>query len=252
MRYLFGFVCVCALGAMPLIGCSDEEGDGGSGGTAGTGGTNTTTVAGVITKFDPEQGSREALEGVEICETDTDNCVLTDASGAATLEVPTNQETSVTLAKEGFAQYLVPLVASEATIPIPFGMATEQRIEDMHGLVMSPYPMEGTGDIAISVPAGDAFAGATFDLGAIAGQVFYYDDQGNWNAEFTSTTDYSVGPWGGFTEVSPGEVQVEVGGTAGNCERLAVSGWPGGVANSVRMPVREGYVTTIQITCDAP
>jgi hypothetical protein len=249
---------------MPLIGCSDENGDGGTGGTAGAGGTAgdggtggtggvaTTTISGVITGFDPEMGPLGALEGVEICETDTENCVLTDASGAATLEVPTDQETSVTLVKEGFAQYLVPLVASEATIPIPFGMATEQRIEDMHGLVMSPYPMDGTGDIAISVAGGEAFAGATFDLGATAGQVFYYDDDGNWNADFTETTDYAVGPWGGFTEVSPGEVQVEIGGTAQNCERFAVSGWPGDVANSVRMPVREGYLSSIQISCDAP
>ena len=38
MRYLFGFLCVCALGVMPLVGCSETGGDGGSGGTAGSGG----------------------------------------------------------------------------------------------------------------------------------------------------------------------------------------------------------------------
>ena len=38
MRYLFGFLCVCALGAMPLVGCSETTGDGGSGGAAGDGG----------------------------------------------------------------------------------------------------------------------------------------------------------------------------------------------------------------------
>jgi hypothetical protein len=36
MRYLFGFLCVCALGLMPLVGCSETAGDGGSGGTGGT------------------------------------------------------------------------------------------------------------------------------------------------------------------------------------------------------------------------
>jgi hypothetical protein len=39
MRYLFGFLCVCALGLMPLVGCSETAGDGGSGGTAGDGGS---------------------------------------------------------------------------------------------------------------------------------------------------------------------------------------------------------------------
>jgi len=41
MRYVFGFLCVCALGVMPLVGCSETTGDGGSsgsGGSAGTGG----------------------------------------------------------------------------------------------------------------------------------------------------------------------------------------------------------------------
>lgn len=39
VRYLFGFLCVCALGLMPVIGCSERTGDSGSGGDAGSGGT---------------------------------------------------------------------------------------------------------------------------------------------------------------------------------------------------------------------
>ena len=39
MRYLFGFVCACALGVSPLSGCSETGGDGGNGGSGGTGGT---------------------------------------------------------------------------------------------------------------------------------------------------------------------------------------------------------------------
>jgi len=39
MRYLFGFLCVCALGVMPLVGCGETAGTGGSGGSAGSGGT---------------------------------------------------------------------------------------------------------------------------------------------------------------------------------------------------------------------
>ena len=38
MHYLFGFLCVCALGVMPLVGCGETTGDGGSGGSAGSGG----------------------------------------------------------------------------------------------------------------------------------------------------------------------------------------------------------------------
>jgi hypothetical protein len=39
MRYLFKFICVCGLGAVLLVGCSEGGGKGGSGGSAGSGGT---------------------------------------------------------------------------------------------------------------------------------------------------------------------------------------------------------------------
>ena len=42
MRYLFGFMCVLALGVMPLVGCGENGGEGGTGGTAGMGGTGGT------------------------------------------------------------------------------------------------------------------------------------------------------------------------------------------------------------------
>jgi len=252
MRYLFELLCVAGIGLVPLVGCGETGGSGGTSGTGGSGGIDTTSISTIISGWDPLQGPLGALEGVEICETDTTNCAMTDAEGAATVQVPVDQETSFTMAKEGFAQYLLPVVVSAAPAPIPFSMATEQRIKDMHALVMSPFPMEGTGDVVIAMPRGSAFAGATFDLGDSSGKVFYYDDQGNWNAAFTETTTYGGGPWGGFTEVSPGEVQVEIGGTAQGCERLSISGWPGDVANSVRMPVREGYQSQIQVSCDAP
>jgi hypothetical protein len=39
MRYLFGFLCVCALGMIAPVGCGESgSGDGGAGGTAGSGG----------------------------------------------------------------------------------------------------------------------------------------------------------------------------------------------------------------------
>jgi len=45
MRYLFGFVCVCALGFLPVVGCGDNNGGGGSGGSGGTAGTGGNGVA---------------------------------------------------------------------------------------------------------------------------------------------------------------------------------------------------------------
>jgi len=63
MRYLFGFLCVCALGVMPLVGCSETTGDGGGGGSAGTGGVGgdggsggTGGTGGTAARFDPLEG----------------------------------------------------------------------------------------------------------------------------------------------------------------------------------------------------
>ena len=91
MRYLFGFLCVCALGVMPLMGCSETSGDGGSGGSAGTGGTggaNTTPVTVNITGWDPVGGSLAPLEDVDFCHVGTDYCVTSDSEGDGDAAAP--------------------------------------------------------------------------------------------------------------------------------------------------------------------
>ncbi|MDH3200583.1 MAG: hypothetical protein OEM15_06790 [Myxococcales bacterium] len=75
MRYLFGFVCVCALGLMPLVGCGETAGAGGSGGTAGTGGAGGSAVA---------VCGNGSVEGDEACDdmgesaTCDDDCTLAE------------------------------------------------------------------------------------------------------------------------------------------------------------------------------
>jgi hypothetical protein len=39
MHHLLGFICVCALGALPLAGCGDGTDSGGMAGDGGSGGT---------------------------------------------------------------------------------------------------------------------------------------------------------------------------------------------------------------------
>jgi hypothetical protein len=101
MRYFSGFLGAVALSVVSLIGCGDESGTAGSGGAGGTGGVSTMARIAVIRGWNPQQSFTELLEGVEICETDTDHCVLTNAEGRATLQVPIDQEFSFTLEKEG-------------------------------------------------------------------------------------------------------------------------------------------------------
>ena len=63
------------------------------------------------------------LEGVEVCETDTDNCAVTNKSGTATIDLPANQEISYTFEKEGYGPYLV-------------GDVTDETFEGTHGVAM--------------------------------------------------------------------------------------------------------------------
>ena len=255
MRYLLAVMCVCALGAIPLIGCGENGGEGGSGGTAGTGGMGgaggtggaiTTAVTALVTGYDPAQGGfLGPLEGVELCIVETGDCLLTNAEGSVTTEAPVGEEISVTFEKEGYMPYLIPFVVPEAPATFTLGMGSLSRFEFLYGLVMSPYPPEGTGSIVIT--ADPPIAGVTFALSDATAKAFYYDEEGNWDADLTETTSWG---WGGFTEVSPGEVQVEIGGAAQGCTSTA--GWPGDAENTFMMPIRAGYNNQISVVCNAP
>ena len=80
MRYLFGCLCVLALGVMPLVGCGEDTGAGGGGGSAGSGGS----------------GGTDLCEGVE-CEDDGNQCTEDVCSPAdGTCGVPVENGTVCT------------------------------------------------------------------------------------------------------------------------------------------------------------
>jgi hypothetical protein len=58
------------------------------------------------------------LEGVELCEIDTTNCVVSDADGFASLELPADGETAYTAEREGYAPRLYTEVISEDSLPL--------------------------------------------------------------------------------------------------------------------------------------
>ena len=122
------------------------------------------------------------------------------------------------------------------------------REAEKHNRVGSPYPMRGTGTIVVGVFP--AFAGATFELVGATGNSFYHDEEGptKWNPERMATTSNG---YGGFTEVTPGEVQVKFGGTAERCSARSPF-WAGDEPNSVRVQVREGYISPMLMDCPLP
>jgi len=247
MRFFIGLVLALALGVM---GCSDASGTGGTGGDGGIGGDGGDGGAGglatallqvTVVSWEPPPHEEMPLEGVTVCQLDVDNCVVTDASGVATLVLPADQETGFTKDKEGYGSWLIATVVSAPGEFRTTIMPTAQHLKDMHEGVMSPYPMTGTGTVSAS-----AGPGATFELVGATGNLWYFSEEWTWRSDLTATT--SVG-MGGFTEVAPGEVQIRVDKGADQCVPFASDGWPGDDINLIRLPVREGYLTHGQFNC---
>ncbi|MBW2548118.1 MAG: hypothetical protein JRE82_12985 [Deltaproteobacteria bacterium] len=262
MRYIFGFLCFCALVALPLVGCGGSNGgDGGSAGTAGTGGgggVETAELRLTATEGDGNiLGTR--LEGVEFCETDIANCTTSDANGQATLEmeVPADGRISYTYSKDGYMPGLRTDVVDEEFNAFigEYGNfnITDETMTDRWAGMMSPYPMEGTGWVSVNAFVSDFLpsflpvVGATFELVGATGKGYYDDPSGEPSLVLTET---GISGGGGFIEVAPGEVEIRFGGTATNC--VVLKGWPGSEANTIRMPVKVGFVTWGSMRCDAP
>ena len=218
------------------------------------GGCNEVTEEPAITSVkiivtDGWQEDAPLLEGVRVCQMDTDdNCMFTDARGEATLMLPRGVPTGVTRDKEGYGPRLSELWANGPEFVMRLGMSRVQREAEKHDGVGSPYPMRGTGTILLEVSP--AFAGATFELLGATGERFYHDEGAptTWNPERTATTSRGQG---GFTEVTPGEVQVKFGGTAERCA-AQVPAWAGDEPNSARVQVREGYISSRTMNCWPP
>jgi hypothetical protein len=249
MRYLVGFICVLALGVMECgetagtSGSGGTAGDGGQGGSAGSAGTATLSVFVFETG-----GGFGPLEGVQLCETDTTNCAMTDDGGNAAVDLPVDREISYTLHKPGYVPHLRADVLSVDGSYVPTSMSTDANTSSQYERVMSPYPMQGTGSIVAQAFSDELgirpIAGATFELISAAGKAHYGDDDGNWSLNLSATTTQGSG---GFTEVSPGEHEMAISGAVENCQVLR--GWPSDSGNTMRVPVREGHHTISRWFC---
>jgi len=223
-----------------------------------------------FTAFNPD-GDNPSLEGVAVCEADADpeNCATSSENGVAALNVPSNQEVTITMQKAGYGPYVVGDVSDETwgpsggtgTWPVPWVMYTDAQLEELAALLQTEYPWNGgmVGLLRLSIPhvpqAGVTFApvGSTIDA---VGESFYYDSATEkYSLDLEATTAVEEA-WllglaeGGYTEVTPGEQQFEFGGTAGDCSRPSW-GWPVDDApNRIRVPVLDGYATYGSMICD--
>ena len=253
MRFFVSLVLALALGVM---GCSEASGTGGSAGDGGSGGGGIGGDGGsgdIAARFVSLQGydpdGSVQLEAVELCELDTTNCVITDAGGLASLELPTEGEVAYTAQKEGWTPTIFMEVMSPDS-PSLRGllMLPEEYVAEEHERVGSLYPMQGTGTLQVGIEPG--LDGVTLELMNATGTAWYLDEGPVWSTDLVATSD-AVAAFGGFTEVTPGVVEVKLGGTAAQgC--TPTGAWPAEADNTLRVLVREGYLTTTASTCPGP
>lgn len=244
-RMLTGALAIVFAGT--LVGCGDSNGEG----TGGTGGSvDTVSVDLSVVEFEP--GTTDTpIEGAEVCVSDTTNCATSDAGGMVTMEVPANAEIVFEVTANGYAPTLTPQTTTDENVTTQLSpLLADSVVELLAGILATPYPFDETGVVGISVLTepvaadGNGIAGVTLTADPTATS-FYLDEDEIPRREATATTTPSGA--GGFIEVAPGTLEVELGGTASNC--VVVAGWPGG-ENSVRLPARAGFITQGIVSCD--
>jgi hypothetical protein len=110
----------------------------------------------------------------------------------------------------------------------------------MDGASCDATDAEGTGQIAMPIDEEVFWTLEHDDYG-----IPYYSEGAVWvSLEPDSTTDLGTG---GFLEVAPGQVEIEIGGMATRCE--LGWGWPGSATNTIRVPVQEGHITHASVSC---
>jgi len=223
-----------------LIGCTQVTGP--SDDTAPLTLTVLTVVRGEVTD------EEAPLDGVRLCEADTQKCDETGPDGTATLQLPVGKAFTFTLQKEGWPSYSTGGFMRPDGLEHRFVMQEDSEMEDRHVGLMTPYPLEGTGTVLIEISPG--IAGATFELvddnGSPRPSPYYIHELGFWfeSPRLETTT---IRGSGGFIELSPRDTQVQLGGSAKKCE--IVLGWSGSGEDTLWIPVREGHIGVAQLAC---
>ena len=222
-------------GAIAFAGCTEDA-------------AGTLTLNLTVNTFEPGVDAT-GVPNAEVCVFDSTDCTTTDADGLAVLVLPSNTETGVTITAAGFnetvlAQNTDAAFVSEQTTT----MLSESVAATLSAVLNIDYPVVGTGVIGLTtlfpLPDGGGIPGTTYELTDGTGTVYYLTDDGFPTYDLTATSSFGGG---GFVEVAPGVVEIDIGG-AGGCS--VSQAWPGSTATSMRLPVQDGAVTFAFVFCE--
>jgi len=223
---------------MVAAGCSED-------------GASTVTLNLTVSSFVPGEDPMP-VAGAEVCVLDTNDCAMSDADGVATIGLPADAETGVTVTAAGFNPTLVPESTSgDFQADQSTSVLSEALAETLAALLDIDYPLDGTGvavvNTTLPLPESGGMPGASYALTTGTGTGYYLGEGGLPSYELEATTA-PLGS-GGYVEVTPGTIEIDVGGSAVGCTPAA--GWAGASASSIRLPVRDGFFTIGVTRCSA-
>jgi len=195
----------------------------------------------------------DTLADVDVCVLDSGPCTTTNKNGGYSLLVPADAEFAVTYSQPGFTPTLVPWRSCvddvEGFVGAVF-LPSDARAARWAEILQTPRPPEGTGSLLVTTwtslmaDSAGARSGITYTLNDSAAKGFYVLD----DVPDASLTETQGAGSGGFVEVEPGVVLLEVGGNATNC--TTPQAWETGTDNLFAVPIHEGFSTQINIACD--
>lgn len=217
---------------------------GGSGSTA-------VTLRGRVTELVPGSEARDQpIAGVEVCQFASNNCAFTNDDGVYELRVLKNREVEISFVKEGFGSVLLGKRTGTEDLVGDAGLATDAVLSGFASLLDTAYPPTGTGFLSMTayrgpISNGVTIAGLAYSLAGSGGRSFYLDDSG---VPDTSLTETQAPGTGGFVELAPVTVTLQVSGAAANCTSEA--SWPAAGTNAFRLPIRAGFWTQSRVSCE--
>jgi hypothetical protein len=119
-------------------------------------------------------------------------------------------------------------------------MYSDEELARLAPLMGTTYPWTDTGIMILRVYSEP---GVMFDLVGQANQPFYFIDGDTPSTELDATT---ADGRGGFTDLAEGQYQVEF---IDNQVCKAFTAWPGDMVNSVKVPIKAGYISWSSMAC---
>ena len=214
-------------------------------------GSNSVRLRGKVTEYVPGSAAEGLpIAEVLVCQFASNNCALTNDNGDYALLLLMNREVEISYVKDGFGPVLVARRSGVDDFAGDAKLATNADLLDFAALLDTPYPPAGTGYLSMTayrgpISDGTTIAGVAYSLTGSNGRAYYLDDSG---APDTSLTETQAPGKGGFVEIAPVTVNLQVSGPVANC--TSKESWGAAATNTFKLPIRAGFWTQSKLSCE--